>query len=159
MNPNTYEYINKIGEGFIVYNIHMKILFVCKWNMGRSQMAEELFNLHSSKNIGISAGTNTVPFSEQQLKDVAPLTVQVLKEKNIDISVKCPVRLTEELAQFADNIIVITDKANLPDYLKNSDKLIFWDIKDGEGKDYEFHVAMRNQLEKLVESLIKKLDN
>jgi len=125
--------------------------------MGRSQMAEELFNASTTNNIGISAGTHTAPFSEQKLKDVAPLTVQVLKEKNIDVANKNPVRLSKELTEFADKIIVITDKIYLPDYLQNSDKLIFWDIKNGEGKDYEFHVAMRNQLEKLVESLIKKI--
>jgi len=122
--------------------------------MGRSQIAEELFNIHSKKNIGISAGTNTLPNSKEILSEVAPLTVKVLLEIGRDISNKHPVRLTEETIQGTDKIIFIADRKLLPNYLISSKKLIFWDIDDPDGKDYFFHKKMKKDIEVLIKDLV-----
>lgn len=135
----------------------MKILFVCKWNVGRSQMGEELFNYYSKNNIGISAGTHAVKFSGKKLKEFAVHVVDVLKEKGIDVSDKTPIQLTEEMAGFADKIIIMTEKGNLPSYLVNSNKIISWDIKDADGKDYAFHINMRDQIDSLVKKLVGEI--
>ena len=135
----------------------MKVLFLCKWNAGRSQMAEELFNHYTTKHIGISAGTHGITYQNKKLKEFAFFVVQVLQEKNIDVSEKIPIQLTPELVQFADKIIVMTERADLPDYVANSDKTIFWKIEDAKGKDYEFHTNMREQIDKMVKVLIDEI--
>lgn len=125
--------------------------------MGRSQMAEELFNLYSKRNIGISAGTNTIPFSQQRLCDVAPLTVRVLEDKNIDVSFKNPILLTKELVDSADKVIVLTDRADVPECLLDLDKNKYWNVEDGDGKDYAYHIQMREQIDKLVKELVREI--
>ncbi len=135
----------------------MKVLFVCKWNAGRSQMGEELFNHYSKNNTGISAGTHAIKFEGKKLKEFAPFVVEVLKEKGIDVSDKVPTQLTEEMVNFADKIIVMTEKENCPAYLYTSPKVETWDIKDGNGKDYVFHVDMRDQIEKHVKKLVEQI--
>lgn len=135
----------------------MKVLFVCKWNMGRSQMAVELFNLYSKKNIGISAGTNTIPFSKQKLKDVAPLTVRVLQEKNIDISFKNPIRLTKEIVHSVDRVVILTQRDDVPNYLVGLNKVMYWNVEDGDGKDYSYHIQMREQIDTLIKELVREI--
>ncbi len=124
---------------------------------GTKSDGEELFNHYSKNNIGISAGTHAIKFSGKKLKEFANLVVDVLKEKGIDVSDKTPIQLTEEMAKFADKIIVMIEKENLPSYLLNSNKVIFWDIKDGDGKDYAFHINMRNQIDVLAKELVDKI--
>lgn len=132
----------------------MKILFVCKWNAGRSQIAEELFTQLSTDHIALSAGTHAQKYSGKRLKDFAPEVVAVMKEKGIDVSKKMPMQLTPEMAGFADKIIILTAKEDLPDYLKKSPKTVFWNIEDGGGKDLEFHKRMRDQIEALVKNFV-----
>jgi protein-tyrosine-phosphatase len=83
--------------------------------------------------------------------------VQALKEWNIDVSQKTPKRLTEALVNEANKVVVISKHTDLPDYLKKSDKVIYWKIEDPDGKDYEFHKAMRDQIDQLVRNLIPTL--
>jgi protein-tyrosine-phosphatase len=120
-------------------------------------MGEELFNHYTANNIGISAGTHAVKFSGKKLKEFADFVVDVLKEKGIDVSNKTPIQLTEEMAKFADRIIVMTERENLPSYLLNSNKVVSWDIKDGDGKDYTFHIDMRDQIDSLVKELVGEI--
>lgn len=135
----------------------MVILFVCKWNVGRSQIAEELFNSQETDHIGLSAGTHAEKYKGKKLDTVAPLVVEILKEKNIDVSKKIPLQLTSEMVKFADKIIVMADKKDMPPFLAESDKLVFWDIEDGGGRDYEFHMLMRAQIERRVKDFIASL--
>jgi len=95
----------------------MKILFICKWNVGRSQIAEELFNKYSKKHRAISAGTHALRFKDQKLKDFAYEVVKVMQEKGIDVGNKIPSQLSPELAKSSDRIIVLTDKSDLPEFI------------------------------------------
>jgi arsenate reductase (thioredoxin) len=56
-----------------------KVLFICSYNAGRSQMAEGLLNArHANRYIGRSAGMHP--------GTINPITIQVMKEIGIDIS-------------------------------------------------------------------------
>jgi protein-tyrosine-phosphatase len=132
----------------------MKILFICEGNVGRSQMAEGLFNKYSKKNIGISVGTNAIKYKNRKLKEFASLVVETLKEKGIDVSEKIPKQLTLEIAQSADKIICLTEKEKLPDYLITSKDIVFWNIQDAVNRNYQFHVCICNEIETLVKVLV-----
>jgi arsenate reductase len=58
-----------------------KVLFICEHNQARSQMAEELFNRMAQEGyLAESAGLEPA--------GVHPLTIEVMKEKGIDLSGK-----------------------------------------------------------------------
>ena len=135
----------------------MKILFICKSNVRRSQIAEELFNHYTFDHIGLSAGTHAAQFNGKKLKECAHHVVDVLKERGIDVSDKTPIQLTPEHVQFTDKIIVITDKNSLPSYLISSTKVEYWDVQDAEGKDYKFHIELREKIDILVIELLISL--
>jgi len=132
----------------------MEILFLCKANVGRSQIAAAFFNRLTQKRHANSAGTHV------DLNQGSPLhhfVVQCMAELNFDLSKNTRRQLTPEISSKADKIIVMTDKKNLPDYLQNSEKLVFWEVPDAKDKSYEFHCKMRDQVKKLVEKLIEEL--
>jgi len=132
----------------------MEILFLCKANVGRSQIATAFFNRLAQKHHASGAGTNV------DLKEGMPLhpfVVKCMAELNFDLSKNTRRQLTPEISSKAEKIIVITDKENLPDYLQNSEKLVFWEVADAKDKSYEFHCKIREQIKKLVEKLIEEL--
>ena len=58
----------------------------------------------------------------------------------------------------ADVVVSMVSKDMLPDYLQSSAKLILWSIKDPKLMDYAGHVAIRNQIHKNVNKLVKELN-
>ena len=60
----------------------MKILFLCKWNLFRSQIAEAFFNKYSKKDKAISASFR-IPDRKSH-----KLVIRAMQEKGIDISKK-----------------------------------------------------------------------
>ena len=79
------------------------ILFVCKGNSGRSQMAEAFFNHLSRSRKSISAGI-------EPDKKIHPWTIKVMEEVGIDVSKQKPKKLTKEMMERVDKIIVTDSK-------------------------------------------------
>ena len=143
----------------------MKILFVCRGNVGRSQMAEGLFNLltHGKHEVA-SAGTKVkdkdgIDRNGQLLKDCngAHNVVSALGELNIDVSNKPRIQLKPEMLNGVDKIVVMAEQENIPDYLRNDKRAIFWDVKDPKGTDLETHKKTRDQIKVMLEEWIKTL--
>jgi arsenate reductase len=117
--------------------IVMKILFVCRANVGRSQAAMGLYNaIHSEKSE--SAGTIT------HLQDVALKNregaeniVQAMKEIGIDISHNKPRQITIEIVNDFDKVIVMAEPETIPDWLSNSPKTEMWTIQDAKDQNLE----------------------
>lgn len=59
----------------------------------------------------------------------------------------------------ADKIIVMAEKETWPDYLKKSDKVIFWEIEDMCGQSLDKFRQARNQIKSRVEDLIKEIEH
>jgi protein-tyrosine-phosphatase len=134
----------------------MKILFICKGNVGRSQIAEALFrkkfgNAHQV----FSAGTK-LSGPEQPIGELMPNIKEVLyvmSEEGIDVSGNIRKQLTEQMVTDADKVIVIMeDEEVLPDYLAQSSKLIRWNVPDPKGKDLVFTRAVKNQIKGSIEN-------
>ncbi len=136
----------------------MNILFVCKWNVARSQMAEAFFNRYSKKHTGKSAGTHAERFSGKKLKEIALPVVECMNILGIDLSEKVPLQLNLSIIADSHKIIIMTQKEDLPDYLMTHPNIIHWEIEDGEGKDYEFHIRMRNTIMNQVKQLVAEVD-
>lgn len=134
----------------------MKILFLCKSNIFRSQIAEAFFNKYSKKHNSKSAG-----FIKPD-KNNHEFIIRAMSEKGIDISNKYSKELTKEMIDSADKIILMNDDllsfaGNIP---KN--KLEIWDIEDTNASEEDEHkypeiVAKRDKIEIRVKDLIKRL--
>lgn len=121
-----------------------KILFVYVENAGRSQMAEGFAKHYGNSKVeAVSAGT--MPSSE-----VNPLVIQVMQEKGIDISKNKPKRITAQMVQEADIIIVMGCSAEgfCPAAWLN--KVTDWNIEDPKGKPLEKVREIRDEIENKV---------
>lgn len=137
----------------------MRILFVCKANVGRSQMAEAFFNRFSRKNSATSAGflvggRDGKPLHERSTSS-GEFVVDSMAELGYDLSKNRRKQLTPQMVRDAEGIFVMTERGEVPDYLRDSKKAVFWDVADGKGQSYGFHCRMRDQIKGLVEGLIK----
>jgi protein-tyrosine-phosphatase len=131
----------------------MNILFVCKANVGRSQMAESLFGMLSKHNV-MSAGTDVKKGDEG--KGLHDYVIGCLSEMRSDTSGSYRKQLTREIADWADRIYVMTDWKDVPDYLDYS-KIKFWKVEDPKGKSYREHLETMREIKGLVEKLVREI--
>lgn len=125
-----------------------KVLLICKSNTGRSQMAAAFLRKMKPELFVMDAGNQV---NERAGSIIHEYVIEVMSELGFDLSKQTRKQLTPDMVTEADKIIVMDDKENLPDYLLNSGKVIFWDIEDAAGTDLEFHRKIRDQVKDLVE--------
>ncbi len=125
--------------------IMKRVLFVCVGNSCRSQMAKGFFNNYSKHAIADSAGTKP----EDKIDSVA---VQVMEEKNIDISDFVPKMFTFFMNNKFEYIVTMgcIDVCTI----SPKDKIIEWSIEDPKGKSIGFYRRIRDQIENKVKKLI-----
>lgn len=145
----------------------MKVLFVCNANMNRSQIAMAIFNRLSKKNQAISAGLSPglnegVPVSEGHFNPI-----EVMKEYGYDLSKERMKRITAQMIEGADVIVIILNKKKyqdlIPENLKRFSRLEWWDIDSiSEDIQYDEYVRLEKirikRIEECVRRLIKEVD-
>jgi len=127
-----------------------RVLFVCTENAGRSQMAEAFANHYGKgKIVASSAGV--------RLADkVNPVVVEVMKEKQIDISANRPKLLIMAMVKEADQVITMgcsVEKFCPAPLVKN---VIDWNLEDPKGKPIEKVREIRDEIERRVLKLISE---
>jgi protein-tyrosine-phosphatase len=138
----------------------MNILFICRGNVGRSQIAEALLKKEAGERFTVSSAGTKLSGPEQPIGELTPATQEVLdvmNEVGIDISRNTRKQVTKEMARDADVIILVVDDNDpIPDYIANNPKVIRWDVLDPKGKDLEFTRATRNQIADLIKGFLVK---
>lgn len=130
-----------------------KILFLCRGNVGRSQMAEFLLRRdYGDKYEVFSAGTKLSGPEEEigNLKPAIQEVLDVMDEEGIDVSKAIRKQLTEDIVNNADKIIAILEDEELPEYLVNSPKLIRWYVTDPKGKDLNETRRIKDEIKELI---------
>ncbi len=96
-----------------------KVLFICKMNAGRSQIAEGFLENLTKKYRALSAGMDVA----REGKDGKPLpsiVLEVMQEIGYDLSSHRRKQVTPEMIKEADRVIVILQKQEIesfvPDY-------------------------------------------
>jgi arsenate reductase len=126
------------------------ILFVCVENAGRSQMAQAFAEKYGLK----ASSAGTVPSSR-----VNSVVVEVMKEKEIDISKNMPKLLAPEMINQASLVVTmgcsVEDVCPKPMLAQMQKKLIDWNLPDPKGKPIEKVREIRDEIERKVTDLLK----
>lgn len=135
----------------------MKILFVCRANSGRSQIAKELYN-RICPGEADSAGTHVdEPGQKIKYRSTASSAIAVMKEIGIDMSENTRMQLVPEMLSKYDHIIVLAETKSIPSYLNTSSNAEMWHIEDTKNTGIEKARQVRNELEKRVIELSTRL--
>jgi protein-tyrosine-phosphatase len=131
----------------------MKVLFICRANVGRSQAAMELYNqLHPGD--ADSAGTIVDNPGEKLIdRKGAANIIEVMQEGGIDISDNIRKQLDISMVDQYDKLVVMAEKDTLPEWLVKEPKAVTWTIRDPKGQDIGVTRSIVNQLNDLVRSL------
>ena len=135
----------------------MKVLFVCRANSGRSQMAMELYNsLHPGE--ADSAGTH-VEEPGQKLKDrpTAASAIAAMKDIGIDMSENTRRQLTPDMMDGYDHIVVLAETKAIPYYLNIWPAAEMWHIEDSKLVDHARASQIREDIYKRVRDLSRRL--
>jgi arsenate reductase (thioredoxin) len=127
-----------------------RVLFVCLHNAGRSQMSEVLFRQAAGeRHEGRSAGTAPA-------ERVHPEVVEAMHELGVDLSGRTPVRLTREMAEWADTIVTMGCGDECP-YIPGK-RYLDWDLPDPKGQPIEAVRRTRDEIARRVADLARELD-
>jgi len=125
------------------------VLFLCVQNAARSQMAEAFFNaLAKGKAIAKSAG-------DKPADRVNPLAVQVIREAGIDISGNRLKKVTAEMVEEADIVVLMGCPENACPITPK--EVVDWQIEDPEGQTIEKVREIRDTIKRKVEELLVEL--
>ena len=130
--------------------------------MGRSQMAEAIFKqLTGGKHLSQSAGTEAMGSDGKDLdgmllkdRNSSKHVIESMNEIGISISNNFIKRLTPEMVENADKIIVLVEPETVPGFLKDNEKVLYWNIIDPDEQTLGFHKQTRDQIKRLVEEFI-----
>jgi arsenate reductase len=126
-----------------------KILFVCVQNASRSQMAQGFAEAFGKGRVEVySAGSR--PSSQ-----INPLAIEVMKEKNIDLSGRRPKGLHDLPPVEMDYLITMGCEETCP--AVPARKVIEWQIPDPKGKPIDEIRRIRDTLEAKVKELLEEV--
>lgn len=127
-----------------------KILFACRENAGRSQMAKAFARYHAGGEIdALSAGSAPA-------ENVNPVMVEAMQESGIDIAFRKPKSIDDVVAVTKpDMIITMGCGEECP--LIPGVEYVNWDLPDPSGQPIEFVRTVRDEIEEKVKHLISTL--
>ena len=142
----------------------MKVLFICYANVGRSQVAHAYFeklSKHDCESAGIAVNERiaAMKLGSRKLKDNPNQSSlrYIRRELGKEIGEKEKQQLVPEMINTADIVIVIAEKERWPGYLKECDKVLFWDIQDPVDMAHESANEVYRQVQRRVEQLVVEI--
>lgn len=127
----------------------MTVLFLCRQNAGRSQMAHAFFERLAPGHRAISGGSSPAAV-------VHPVVVDAMREVGIDLSGQKPAKVDAEMLAKADLVISMgCDDPAVCEYPGR--KVEDWGIEDPSGKPLEDVRRIRDVLRDRVAALVRRL--
>jgi arsenate reductase (thioredoxin) len=136
-----------------------KVLYVCKNNVGRSQMAMEI---HNSNRPGeaYSAGTHVTDTSGDTVGEWAEgsdVFIEAMREIDLDISDNPRTQLTPELAHKFGNVIIMTGFEDIP-YIEEHNGFSYWPVPDPHHMSLEDVRKIRDQIKQSVSFFTEQVE-
>jgi len=138
----------------------MKVLFICKANWYRSQMAEAIYNQLTRSRDASSVGTYVGAIDEpegQILSDLfndGSFLFNVLEAHGLNLRNNHTKKLLPEMLTKYDLVVSMAEEPYVPDFLKNDARVIWWDVKDGGDTTLQSMTNKYNEIDGLVRKLI-----
>ena len=128
-----------------------KVMFVCKKNSCRSQMAEGFARTLGDGKINVTS-------SGLEASHVHPTAIQVMSEIGIDISNQTSNPLSDFKAEDYDAVISLCGcGVNLPEAWVLRKVFEDWQLEDPDGKPMETFQRVRDEIKERVQKLIQSL--
>jgi len=128
------------------------VLFVCKENTYRSQIAEALFNSMAKNSFAISAS------GAEPAREVSKDAIRLLKNAyGIDMSNQKPKMLTKEMLHKATRVITVCDPKDCV-LIPKEYKTEHWDIPKFESMKEEEKLVALKSLHDKIKSLVDELE-
>lgn len=124
-----------------------RVIFACRHNAGRSQMAAAFFRLLADPGRveGVSAGTTPG-------ERVHPEVAEVMREVGVDLSAARPQKLTAELASGARLLVTMGCGEECP-YVPGVE-IRDWPLEDPKGRDLDTVRGIRDEVRRRVAELV-----
>lgn len=131
----------------------MKLLFVCKANVGRSQVAMELYRRRGGD--ADSAGTQVdAPGETLDKRPGACTIVDIMRnDYSIDMLRNERTQLTQLGAAEYDTIVMIAQRDTIPSWALKDPRVVFWEIDDPKGASTDTTRVIVRQIESSVDAL------
>jgi arsenate reductase (thioredoxin) len=126
-----------------------QVLFVCKHNAGRSQMAAGLVKLRSQGRIDVRSAGSTPG------EEINPAAIEAMAELGVDMSEEFPKPITDEAVEAADVVITMGCGDACPVF--PGKRYEDWELEDPEGKDLATVRRIRDEIDERVQTLIGEL--
>jgi arsenate reductase len=127
----------------------MTVLFLCRQNAGRSQIAQAFFEK-------LAPGIPAVSGGSSPAAAVHPVVIEAMREVGIDLAGRVPKKVDAEMLANADVVISMgCDDPAVCDYPGR--KVEDWGIEDPSGKPIEEVRRIRDTLRGRVEELARRL--
>jgi arsenate reductase (thioredoxin) len=125
-----------------------EVLFITLTDTGRGQIAAVLLDKHAGGRINArTAGTA----AEQELN---PMVLEVLAEIEVDVALRHPKPLREDVLRAADVVVSIGEQGvQVPDVTRHE----LWDVEDPRGKDLDTVRLIRDDIDVRVRKLVAEL--
>lgn len=116
-------------------------------------MAEAYYNKYTGSSDTVSVGTD--PLTPYKYPKLAQEVIDVMREEGIDVSEKVVKYINQDMINSAEKIIVLCDKKLCPNFIQDSKKVTYWQIKDPYNTSLDNFRIIRDQIKAKVLELIK----
>ena len=137
----------------------MKVLFICKNNQFRSQMAAAIYNKLTRTTNAFSAGSYVGVSENQDDASIeqffrTPDFFELMEEKGMNVRRNRTRKLSPELLAQADIVVSMAEEPFIPGFLRDNKKVIWWNVDNPSFATREVSEKTYAQILKLVENLV-----
>ena len=127
-----------------------KILFACRENACRSQMASAFAQSYAGDKLDVLNG------GSQPADKINATMIETMQEKGLDMAFRIPQSINAAIENNAPDIIVTMGCGEECPFVPGA-KMLDWDLPDPSGKSTEFMRNVRDEIDKRVTELIAEI--
>jgi len=148
---NALEELESQGKAFVeAFKKKKRILFVCRGNSGRSQMAEAFLQYYGGDLFeAYSAGSSP-------REKILPEVTEVMAEKGLDLFLRKPKEI-EGVLKYGPFDLVVTMGCEEVCPVIETERSLSWNLEDPEGKSLSVVREIRDKIEEEVKKLIAEV--
>jgi protein-tyrosine-phosphatase len=150
-HPKVIEEVEQAVERLLTpFQGRKKVLFACRENACRSQMASAFAQFLAGDKLEVSNG------GSEPAEKINPDMVTVMHEKGIDMGYRSPRSIEEAISNDTPELIITMGCGEQCPLVPGA-KITDWDLPDPAGKSIEYMRDVRDEIEKKVVDLINEI--